>query len=96
MIIKNTSYDGGGKMNFSTYIMDEALILIPVLMIIGKIVKNTPKIKNWVIPYILLGLGIVLAGFMMGFNAESFIQGILVSGTAVFGHQIVKQTLEKK
>jgi hypothetical protein len=83
-------------MNFSAYIMDEALILIPVLMIIGKIVKNTPKIKNWVIPYILLGLGVILAGFMMGFNAESIIQGILVSGTAVFGHQIVKQTLEKK
>jgi hypothetical protein len=83
-------------MDFSTYIMDEALILIPVLMIIGKIVKNTPKIKNWLIPYILLVFGIVLTGFMMGFSVESFIQGVLVTGTAVFGHQIVKQTIEKK
>jgi hypothetical protein len=83
-------------MDFSSYIMDEALILIPVLMIIGKIVKNTPKIKNWLIPYILLVFGIVLTGFMMGFTVESFIQGVLVTGTAVFGHQIVKQTIEKK
>jgi uncharacterized membrane protein len=83
-------------MDFSTYIIKEALILIPVLMIIGKIVKSTPKIKNWLIPYILLVLGIVLTGLMMGFSVESFIQGVLVTGTAVFGHQIVKQTIEKK
>jgi hypothetical protein len=83
-------------MDFSAYIMDEALILIPVLMIIGKIIKNTPKLKNWIIPYILLLLGIVLAGFIMGFTVKSFIQGVLVAGTAVFGHQIVKQTIEKK
>ncbi|WML44710.1 phage holin family protein [Neobacillus sp. PS3-40] len=83
-------------MNLANYIMDEALILIPVLMIIGKIVKNTPKIKNWLIPYILLVLGVVLAGLMMGFSVNSFIQGVLVAGTAVFGHQIVKQTIEKK
>ncbi|HJV16528.1 MAG TPA: phage holin family protein [Bacillales bacterium] len=83
-------------MDFSTYIMDDALILIPVLMIIGKIIKNTPKLKNWIIPYILVLFGIVLAGFMMGFSVKSFIQGVLVAGTAVFGHQIVKQTIEKE
>ncbi|RDI45886.1 phage holin family protein [Falsibacillus pallidus] len=82
-------------MNVFHYIMDEALILIPVLMVIGKIIKNTPKIKNWVIPYILLVLGVVFAGLIMGFSMDSFFQGVLVAGTSVFGHQIVKQTIEK-
>lgn len=83
-------------MNIINYIMDEALVLVPVLLIIGKIVKDTPNIKNWMIPYILLVIGTVLAGLMMGFSLNSFIQGVLVTGTAVFSHQIVKQTIERK
>ncbi|RLQ96130.1 phage holin family protein [Falsibacillus albus] len=81
---------------FTNYIVNQALILIPVLWIIGKIVKKTPKIKDWVIPYILLITGVVLAGFIMGFSVQSFIQGVLVAGASVFGHQIVKQTIEKQ
>ncbi|MDQ0257917.1 putative membrane protein [Evansella vedderi] len=78
-------------MEFVDYVMREALILVPVLMIIGKIIKNTPRVRNWMIPYILLVLGIILAGLIMGFSVESFIQGVLVTGAAVFGHQLFKQ-----
>ena len=33
-------------MNFTRYITDHALVLIPVLYIIGMIIKNTEKIKD--------------------------------------------------
>ncbi|MFA9557002.1 phage holin family protein [Evansella sp. AB-rgal1] len=82
-------------MDFHHYVVEEALILVPVLIIIGKIIKNTPRVANWTIPYILLVIGITLAGLIMGFSIESFIQGVLVTGTAVFTHQIVKQSLNK-
>lgn len=77
------------------YIVQQALIVIPVLLILGKIIKETPQVKDWLIPYILLGLGIVASVALMGFNADAIIQGILVSGAAVFGHELFKQAKER-
>lgn len=73
------------------YLIEDALVIIPALMILGKIIKDTPKIEDWLIPYILLGFGIVFAVGMIGFSFDSVIQGILVSGAAVFGNQLYKQ-----
>lgn len=73
------------------YIVDQALIVIPVLLILGKIFKETPNIKDWLIPYVLLILGVCFATFLMGFNVDAVIQGVLVSGAAVFGHQLFVQ-----
>ena len=44
------------------------------------------------IPVILLPLGIVGAVALMGFSAESVIQGILVTGATVLTNQVVKQS----
>ncbi len=77
------------------YIVEQALIVIPVLLILGKIIKETPKVKDWLIPYLLLGLGIVFTLFLTGLNVDSVIQGVLVSGAAVFGNQLFKQTKER-
>ncbi len=77
------------------YIVEQALIVIPVLLILGKIIKETPKVKDWLIPYTLLVLGIIFTVFLTGFNVDSVIQGVLVSGAAVFGNQLFKQTKER-
>lgn len=76
------------------FLLDEALIIIPVLLILGKIIKETPKIKDWTIPYILLATGILLSVFIIGHSVDAVIQGILVTGASVFGHQLYKQTKE--
>lgn len=73
------------------YIVNEALILIPVLYIVGYIIKSTEKIVDKYIPLILLAVGIIAAGFMLGWNADSIIQGVLVAGATVFINQIPKQ-----
>lgn len=78
-------------MEIVNFVIEEALILIPVLMVIGKIVKSTPNVKDWAIPYILLVLGVVFSNALMGIGVDAFIQGILVSGASVFTHQLVKQ-----
>ena len=83
-------------MEILTYITENALILIPVLIIIGLIIKRLEFIPDKYIPVILLPFGIigtVLLGDTSTLTAvvNSVIQGILVTGTAVYGNQIVKQ-----
>ena len=79
-------------MEIINYITENALILIPVLLIIGAILKNTDRIKDKYIPVILLPIGIALSvGVMRDFGVDSVIQGILVTGAAVYGNQLIKQ-----
>ena len=78
------------------YVVQQALIIIPVLLVIGKIIKETPTVKDWLIPYMLLAFGVVFAIALIGFNADAIIQGVLVSGAAVFGNQLFKQATEQK
>ncbi|MEC1177605.1 phage holin family protein [Metasolibacillus meyeri] len=77
------------------YIIEQALIVVPVLLVIGQILKSTPKMSDWVIPYILLALGVLLTIALMGFNANAIIQGVLVAGAAVFANQLYKQYVQK-
>lgn len=78
-------------MEILTYITENAIILIPVLIIIGLILKKLEFIPDKYIPLILLPLGIVGAMALGGWTFESAIQGVLVTGAAVYGNQIVKQ-----
>ncbi len=73
------------------FIAENALLLIPVLNVIGTIVKGVEKIPNKYIPIILLFFGILGAVAILGLSPESIVQGILVTGTAVYGNQVVKQ-----
>lgn len=76
------------------YVIEEALILIPALLILGKIIKKLNVIRYNYIPVILLVVGIGFAIAIMGFDVEAIIQGILVTGGAVFVHQLYKQIKE--
>lgn len=78
-------------MEILTYITENALILIPVLLIIGQIIKSIQKISDKWIPLILLPIGIVSAMALGSWTVDSAIQGVLVTGCAVYGNQIVKQ-----
>lgn len=83
-------------MEFMDYIVGDALILIPALYILGMIVKNIQTIPDRFIPLLLLPFGVVGAGLLMGFSAQSAIQGILVTGTAVYVNQLMKQTSKRE
>jgi len=70
------------------FITEQAMILVPVLLILGLAIKKIEKIKNKYIPIILLVFGVVLANLYLGFSIEASIQGVLVVGLAVFVHQL--------
>jgi len=78
-----------------SFLLDHYYILVPVLWIIGYALKQTPIIPNWSIIWILLLASIVLATFAYGFSFEAVTNGIIAAGVSVFGHQLVKQTVQK-
>ena len=83
-------------MDVSQYITQNALILIPVLYIIGMIIKHTDKISDKYIPLILLVFGIAGSMGIIGVNANAVIQGVLVTGATVYTNQLIKQTGKDK
>jgi len=68
---------------------------VPVLLVVRKVLKNTPKMQDWLIPYILLLLGFLFTIGIMGINMHAIVQGVLVSGSAVFANQLYKQYSSK-
>lgn len=78
-------------MNISDYLFEQGLAVIPLLNILGKIIKETKLVNDRYIPVILLATGVTCAFGIMGISVDSAIQGVLLTGTAVFGNQLVKQ-----
>ena len=83
-------------MNFLDYIVSEAYILIPVLYILGTFLKETPKVPDFLIPWILLICGMAGGFFLAGMKWEGILQGILVTGATVLTNQLYKQTANRK
>ena len=83
-------------MDFAQYIAQNALVLIPVLYVLGMLIKNTKKIDDKYIPIILLIAGIAGAIGIMGVNTDAVVQGVLVTGTTVYTNQLIKQTTKKE
>ena len=79
-------------MEFMEYITENALILIPVLYVIGMFLKALEFIKDKYIPCILLLIGIAFSVALIGLNVDSIIQGILIAGTTVLSNQLIKQS----
>ena len=82
------------------HIRAEMLMIIPVLIVIGKILKESAFLKNKYIPLVLAVISIILSvGWIFAYTTENtvqaiidgFIQGILLAGAAVCSHQIFKQ-----
>ena len=79
------------------YIVDDGLILIPVLYVIGYIIKNTNILSNRWIPLVLLVIGIIFSIFLLNDPiVDRVIQGILIAGVTVFIDQVKKQNFEKE
>lgn len=88
------------------YVRPELLIIAVVLYALGMFLKTAPGIKDWLIPFILLSLGIVIAilyiaimlemGLVPKAIFEGFIQGVICSALAVFANQLIKQAQKKE
>lgn len=74
------------------YLIDQALVLIPVCYILGNAIKSSQSIDDKYIPGLLIILSIILSLLIIGFSIDSAIQGILAAGAAVLCNNINKQS----
>ncbi len=88
-------------MDFLNYVLENCLVMIPVLYIIGALLKQTPKVPDWTIPFVLLVLG-VAGCIALSLRPDSgmtlidaIIQGVLVTGATVLGNQMIKQATNR-
>lgn len=80
-------------MNVFEFIVQEGLIVIPVLYILGAIIKGTESIHDKWIPVILLVISIGSTPLILGgFTPDNLVQAVLIAGATVFGDQLIKQT----
>lgn len=78
--------------NMIWQLIDPKLIfVVAACWIIGYVLKRTPNVPDWSIVYVVVVFAALLTVWMLGWSAESLIQGILAGAFAVFGHQAVKQ-----
>ncbi|MGG1879353.1 phage holin family protein [Paenibacillus cisolokensis] len=70
------------------------LIVVAACWMLGYIFKQTPRVPDWSIVYIVLIIAVWLTIGLLGWSVEALIQGVLAGGFSVFGHQAFKQTKE--
>ena len=71
------------------FIVSEALIMVPVLYIVGIFLRQTPKIPFWTHAWIKSAFGVTACMIYFGPSITSFVQGILVTGAAVLLRDII-------
>ncbi|MEG1981765.1 MAG: phage holin family protein [Clostridia bacterium] len=77
-------------------INSELLFIVPALVVVGIFIKRLKFIPNKFIPLILLALGEIFSILFLGFNVQSTVQGILLSGASVFSYELYRQIKAKK
>jgi hypothetical protein len=81
---------------FQNYIAEPIFILVPALWIISVVLRQTPRVPDWVIPYVLLVLGIVGSlSILIELSIPLRItQGVLVAGVAILGNKVAKDAMK--
>ena len=80
-------------MDALNFIIDEGLIMIPVLFFIGEIVKMTGLFNNRWIPLFILIISILFTPSVIGtYSPDNIVQAVLVAGVTVFGNELIKQS----
>lgn len=84
-------------MDILNYVVQEGLVMIPVLFIIGEIVKDTELLSNKWIPLVVLVISVAFTPLVLGtYTAENIVQAVLVAGVTVFGNELIKQSSKEE
>lgn len=67
------------------------LIVVAACWVLGYVIKQTPKVPDWSIVYIVTVFAIVVTLLLQGLTITSVLQGILCGAVAVYSNQLIKQ-----
>lgn len=80
-------------MDILNYVVQEGLVMIPALFIVGEIIKGTELLGNKWIPLVILIVSIGFTPLVLGaYTADNIVQAVLVAGVTVFGNELIKQS----
>ena len=80
-------------MEILEYVVNEGLVMIPVLFTIGQIIKGTEVIANKWIPVAVLFISLGFTPLVLGaYTPDNVVQAVLVAGATVFVNELNKQT----
>lgn len=82
-------------MEITSYLSENMLPLVVFIYVVGMILKGIERIKDKYIPLILLPIGVLFSLLITGLSPDGVIQGVLATGVAVYGNQVVKQLFDK-
>lgn len=84
-------------MDFMNYLTQSGLLIAAGLFVIGLFLKGASFIPDWLIPEILLVLGVLAACFSIegGFTVSNILQGVFATGAAVLVNQVGKQVVKQ-
>ena len=91
-------------MELMELIHGELFVLVPVLYALGMALKKSP-IKDWLIPYLLCGVGCVLSfAYLVGEGGVDLLtllfsavtQGVLCTACSVYANNLFKQAKKGK
>lgn len=80
---------------FWQFIRSDALILIPTLYFLGWILAQTPKIPVWTHAWILMSVAVFSCLLYYGWEIQSVVQGILVTGITVLAKDIIDKRISQ-
>ncbi|MBC2576591.1 phage holin family protein [Peptostreptococcus canis] len=82
------------EFNLLHYINESMIVLVPVLYVIGMMLKGS-RFKDELIPWVLMFTSIIFCLALSGISVQSVIQGVLIAGTTVLGNQLYIQTFKR-
>lgn len=69
-------------------------LLFLALFALGYLLKEKTKFPNKLIPIVLLGVGALLAGFMLGFSLTSVLIGFVLASVIMANYETVRNTMQ--
>lgn len=75
---------------------EEFYFIIIALWFIGYACRRTPFIPDWLVSWILMGLGVFISCILYGWNINSAVNGIIAAAVALFGQHLIKKIVKNK
>ncbi|MFH5185704.1 phage holin family protein [Paenibacillus sp. TAB 01] len=72
------------------------LIVLAACWVIGYVLKQTPRVPNWSIIFVVTAVAVAFTVSMLGVTPEAILQGILAGAVAVYGYEFLKATKQAK
>jgi amino acid transporter len=78
------------SLNVQEVVANPQIAIVPLLVVLGTILKNKSKLPNNLIPWVITIISVALALIFVELSVKGALTGIIDAAIAVFGHGLSK------